>query len=79
MEPTETLVPAVMIALANVADREDIDRTWQVATELEHGPFGLLEQIGREAFVEISREVHKQLPLLSAEESEQVEAYIKQM
>ncbi|MGI9265619.1 MAG: 3-hydroxyacyl-CoA dehydrogenase NAD-binding domain-containing protein [Gammaproteobacteria bacterium] len=70
---------AVMIALANVADPEDIDRTWQVATELEHGPFDLLEQVGREAFIEISREVHKQLPLLTAEESEQVEAYIKRI
>lgn len=70
---------AVVIALADVADPEDIDRTWKVATELDHGPFGLLEEIGREAFVEIAREVHKQLPLLTAEESEKVEAYIKGM
>jgi len=69
---------AVLIAIADVADPEDIDRTWMVATGQETGPFGMLDQIGSADFLDISGKAPKQLRMHSAEENGLVEAYVKQ-
>ena len=68
---------AVLIALQEVADPEDIDRTWTIATGQELGPFGLLDKIGVDKFLETSQKTPQPLRLLSAEDNELVEAYIK--
>lgn len=43
---------AVLIAQKGVADPVDIDRAWITATYLDTGPFGLLDSIGVQAFIE---------------------------
>jgi 3-hydroxybutyryl-CoA dehydrogenase len=67
---------AVTIVLKDVAGHEDIDRTWCIGTGLGIGPFGLLEKIGTDGFMEISGKAPECLRLLSDRELEQVEAYI---
>ena len=69
---------AVLIALQEVADTEDIDRTWTIATGQELGPFGLLDKIGVDKLLETSQKTPQQLRLLAAEDNELVEAYLKQ-
>ena len=70
---------AVLIALQEVADPEDIDRTWTIATGQELGPFGLLKQIGIETILDASSRTDDRLKLLPDEESDLVEAYIRQI
>jgi 3-hydroxyacyl-CoA dehydrogenase len=69
----------MMIALKDVADAEDIDRTWMVATNQESGPFGLLASMGVERFLEVSRNIQSQFGPLPAEQNELIETYIKQL
>jgi len=69
---------AVLIALREVADTEDIDRTWTIATGQELGPFGLLDKIGVDKFLETSQKTPQPLRVLAAEDNELVEAYIRQ-
>jgi 3-hydroxybutyryl-CoA dehydrogenase len=69
----------VLIALKGVADPEDIDRTWMVATNQEAGPFGLLLSMGVEKFIEVSRDTQTRYGLLTAEENELIENYVKQL
>jgi len=45
------IVAAVVVAQNGVADPEDIDRAWMVATSLDIGPFGLLDQRGIDSFL----------------------------
>jgi 3-hydroxybutyryl-CoA dehydrogenase len=68
----------VLIALKDVADPEDIDRTWMVATSQATGPFGLLASMGAGKFLEISQKTQEQFGLLSAEQYGLIEAYVKQ-
>jgi len=75
---TSLIKAAVLIADKDVADRADIDRTWMVATGQQIGPFGLLHMIGVDDFLAISRKVQEQLHLYLQEDSEIVEAYLKQ-
>ena len=70
---------AVIIVLSDVAGHEEIDHTWRVGTGLEIGPFGILEQIGIDGFMDISRMAPECLRLLSDEDIERVEAYIKRL
>jgi 3-hydroxyacyl-CoA dehydrogenase len=70
---------AVMVALKDVAEPRDIDRTWMVGTGLDTGPFEMLKQIGVEEFLSFSEKLPKQLGLVSVEEKELIEAYIKRL
>lgn len=70
---------AVIIVLHDVAGQEEIDHTWRVGTGLDVGPFGILEQIGVDGFMEISRTAPECLRLLSDEDIERIEAYIKRI
>jgi 3-hydroxybutyryl-CoA dehydrogenase len=70
---------AVLVALKDVAEPEDIDRTWMVGTGLDIGPFGLLKQIGVDNFLAISAKLPEQLKLISTEDKELVEAYVTQI
>ena len=70
---------AALLALQEIADPEDIDRTWTVATAQKLGPFGLLEQLGVDTFRNVSRCMDDRLRLISAEEQELVEGYVAQM
>jgi 3-hydroxyacyl-CoA dehydrogenase/acetoacetate decarboxylase len=69
---------AILIAQQGVADPKDIDRTWTIATGQELGPFGLLETIGIDTFLELSSQTVDQLKFISSEDNDIVEAYIKQ-
>jgi enoyl-CoA hydratase/3-hydroxyacyl-CoA dehydrogenase len=66
---------AALIAAAGIAEREDIDRAWLAAMGLGVGPFGLLDEIGPDGFREMSRR-QVEADLLSAEDSEAVEAFL---
>jgi 3-hydroxyacyl-CoA dehydrogenase len=68
---------AVLIVLKGVADQENIDRTWMVGMGLDIGPFGLLKRIGVDNFLTLSAELPEQLKLISTEDKELVEAYVK--
>jgi 3-hydroxybutyryl-CoA dehydrogenase len=70
---------AVLIARQEVADTEDIDRTWTVATGQKLGPFGLLKQMGIETFLVLSGNTEDRLQLLTEEENDLVENYIRQI
>jgi 3-hydroxyacyl-CoA dehydrogenase len=70
---------AVTIALADVADPEDIDRTWMVGTGIGIGPFGILERMGADEFLDISSKLHSQITLESVTDNEAVESYIKRI
>ena len=70
---------AVLIALQEVADPEDIDRTWTIATGQKLGPFGLLKQIGVETVLDVSSRTDARLKLLTEEENDLVETYIRQI
>ncbi|MFC1696185.1 acetoacetate decarboxylase family protein [Pseudomonadota bacterium] len=69
---------AVTIALADVADPEDIDRTWMVGTGIGIGPFGILERMGADEFLDVSRKLHSQITLESVTDNEAIESYVKQ-
>jgi len=69
---------AVLVAHNGISNREDIDRTWMIATGQEFGPFGLLNQIGIDKFFELSSQTVDQLRINSREDNDIVEAYIKQ-
>ena len=43
----------VLIALNGAAEPEDIDRAWMAATYLDIGPFGILDQMGIDEFLDI--------------------------
>jgi 3-hydroxyacyl-CoA dehydrogenase len=68
---------AVTIALADVADPEDIDRTWMVGTGIGIGPFGILEQMGTDEFLANSRKLSSKITLESVTDNEAVESYVK--
>lgn len=70
---------AVTIALADVADPEDIDRTWMVGTGIGIGPFGILERMGADEFLDISSKLHSQITLESVTDNEAVKSYIKRI
>ena len=70
---------AVTIALADVADPGEIDRTWKVGTGIDIGPFGILERMGADEFLDISSKLHSQITLESASDNEAVESYIKRI
>jgi 3-hydroxybutyryl-CoA dehydrogenase len=69
----------VLIAIKDVADPEDIDRTWMVATSQEAGPFGLLLSMGVEKFLEVSRDTQTRFGLLTADQNELIENYVKRL
>jgi 3-hydroxyacyl-CoA dehydrogenase len=70
---------AALIALQDVADPQDIDRTWTVATNQRFGPFALLEQIGLDSFIDISSRLDDRLKLISAQDQERVESFARQL
>jgi len=68
---------AVTIALAEVADPEDIDRTWMVGTGIGIGPFGILERMGTDEFLNLSRKLHSQITLESVTDNEAIDSFVK--
>jgi 3-hydroxybutyryl-CoA dehydrogenase len=70
---------AAVVALRDVAEPADIDRTWTIGTGLEKGPFEILNEIGIDEFFDISEQLPEQLDLVSAEDKKLVEAYIKRL
>lgn len=44
---------AVLLAAKDVAEPKDIDRAWMATTTLAEGPFGILDQMGIDTFMEI--------------------------
>ena len=70
---------AVMVALKDVAEPRDIDSTWTVGTGMDTGPFEMLKQIGIEDFLNFSEKLPSQLGLVSIEEKELIEDYIKRL
>jgi 3-hydroxyacyl-CoA dehydrogenase len=68
---------AALIAHAGIADPEEIDRTWMIGTAQAIGPFGMLQQMGVDNFLAGIAKSSKRVTLLSEEEQEIVEAYIK--
>ena len=68
---------AVLIAMNDVADPEDIDRAWMAATYLDIGPFGILDQIGLDEFLVILKNQVEQ-GLLFPENALQAEGYLQQ-
>jgi enoyl-CoA hydratase/3-hydroxyacyl-CoA dehydrogenase len=68
---------AVLVALNNVADPEDIDRAWMTATYLDIGPFGILDQIGIDEFLAIlAKQV--EIGLLLPDNAAQAGTYLQQ-
>jgi 3-hydroxybutyryl-CoA dehydrogenase len=50
------IASAVLVAAADVAEPVDIDRAWTVGTSLDRGPFALLDEMGKGAFLEAFRQ-----------------------
>jgi 3-hydroxybutyryl-CoA dehydrogenase len=70
---------AVLIAHEGVAEPAEIDRTWMIGTAQAIGPFGLLEKMGTDAFLDNSTKFGERLRLISDEEHDLVKAYIQQL
>jgi 3-hydroxyacyl-CoA dehydrogenase len=70
---------AVLIAHEGIATPAEIDRTWMIGNGHPIGPFGMLEQMGMDAFLDNTTRFGKQLNLINDEEQELVEAYIKKL
>jgi len=67
----------VLVALNDVAEPENIDRAWMAATYLDIGPFGILDQMGIDDFLDLlKKQVEK--GLLFPENAAQTEAYLQQ-
>ena len=75
---TALIRSGVLIASKDVADPEDIDRTWMIATNQAAGPFGLLASMGDDNFLDNSKKIQEQFRLVSLEDNGCVETYIKQ-
>jgi 3-hydroxyacyl-CoA dehydrogenase len=65
---------AVTIALADVANPKDIDRAWMVGTGIDIGPFGILERMGTDEFLNLSGKLHSQITLESVTDNESIES-----
>jgi len=70
---------AVLLAHEGIADPEEIDRTWMIGNGHAIGPFGMLEKMGIDTFLAESSKSGKEISLISEEEQELVEAYVKQI
>ena len=46
----------MLVAAAGVAAPVDIDRAWTVGTSLDPGPFALLDEMGKDAFLAAFRQ-----------------------
>jgi 3-hydroxybutyryl-CoA dehydrogenase len=68
---------AIMVVLNGVADYEDVDRAWMISSAQSDGPFGILDQIGIDAFLEIFDDQVK-TRVFSPENIESVKEYLKQ-
>jgi 3-hydroxyacyl-CoA dehydrogenase len=76
---TALIRSAVLVAQKGISNPEDIDRTWMIATNQKLGPFGLLNQIGVDAFLELSSQTLDQLKIISSEDNDIIETYIRQI
>tara|TARA_A100000171_G_scaffold16899_1_gene15391 strand:+ start:21673 stop:22797 length:1125 start_codon:yes stop_codon:yes gene_type:complete len=66
---------AILIALADVAQPEEIDQAWKVGTYLDAGPFSILATMGQDAFkAAMEREVAA--ARLTAHNAERISAYL---
>jgi 3-hydroxybutyryl-CoA dehydrogenase len=68
---------AALIAINDVAEPEDIDRAWMAATWQGVGPFGILDQMGIDAFIDMLK-LQVEKGLLLPETAVQAEAYLQQ-
>ena len=67
----------VIVALNDVAEPADIDRAWMAATYLDMGPFGILDQMGIDNFLDLlKKQVENEL--LIPENAAMAEAYLQQ-
>ena len=67
---------AVLLAALEVADPKDIDRAWMVATSLDIGPFDILAQMGRPAFLQVLA-AETEAGRFSSPNARMVEAYLQ--
>jgi 3-hydroxybutyryl-CoA dehydrogenase len=70
---------AVLIAHEGIADPAEIDRSWMIGNGHAIGPFGMLDKMGTDAFLDDSTRFGKDISLISDEEQELIEAYIKKL
>ena len=68
---------AVMIVENDVADYEDIDRAWMIASSQGNGPFGILDQMGIDTFLEVF-ESQVKMRVFSPESQTLIKKYLKQ-
>jgi 3-hydroxybutyryl-CoA dehydrogenase len=68
---------AVMIVENDVADFEDVDRAWMIASSQANGPFGILDQMGIDTFLEVF-ESQVKMRVFSPESQALIMNYLKQ-
>ncbi len=66
---------AVMLVVAGVAEPDEIDRAWTVGMTLDVGPFGILDEMGVDNFLELFR---AEPGLVQPEEIKAAEQYLRQ-
>jgi len=67
---------AVLLAAMEVADTTDIDRAWMVGTSVDIGPFGILAEMGRPAFLQLLA-AETEAGRFSSPNARMVEAYLQ--
>lgn len=65
----------VMLALTDVAEPDEIDRAWTVGMNLDIGPFGLLDEMGVDNYLEL---LDAQPGFMQAEEIAAAERFLRQ-
>ena len=77
-EPLEMalVASAIMVAKAEVAEPQDIDRAWTVGVSLDTGPFEILQQLGVAEFLKrLSR--HVEAGLFDPRRASRITAYLE--
>lgn len=70
---TALVVSAIELAVKEVASTEEIDRAWTVGMSLDIGPFGILDDMGSDAFLEL---LDSKANLLTATQTERAKLYL---
>jgi 3-hydroxybutyryl-CoA dehydrogenase len=66
---------AVMLAVTDVAEPDEIDRAWIVGMNLDTGPFAILDEMGVDNFLEL---LASQPGFMNSEEIDMAEKYLRQ-
>ena len=72
---TAVALRATLLAAEDIADPIDIDRAWMAATSLPIGPFGLIDELGADRFLEMCTERAK-LGLIADDDLELSRTYL---